>query len=105
MGVSIDADRLRQEMARRGLDGQQLATLARVTPATISHALNRRRLGLTTLRAIARVLAATAPLEGAEFLAPTGQVSRRPAQRSGAPEVAASEARETARGHRSPRPA
>jgi transcriptional regulator with XRE-family HTH domain len=70
MGVAIDSDRLRWEMARRGLDGQQLAALAKVTPATVSHALNRRRVGLNTARAIARALATTPLLQSAEFLAP-----------------------------------
>jgi transcriptional regulator with XRE-family HTH domain len=73
MVVEINADRLRQEMARRGLDGQHLAHLANLTPATVSHALTRRRVGLTTFRAIARALATTPLLQSSEFLAPRGQ--------------------------------
>jgi transcriptional regulator with XRE-family HTH domain len=77
MGVSIDSDRLRLEMARRGLDGRQLAELARVTPATISHALNRKRVGLKTVRALAKALATTPPLQGADFVALRGEVAER----------------------------
>jgi transcriptional regulator with XRE-family HTH domain len=77
MGIAIDSDRLRLEMARRGLDGRQLAELARVTPATISHALNRRRVGLNTVRALARALATTPPLQGADFVAPQGEGAER----------------------------
>jgi transcriptional regulator with XRE-family HTH domain len=68
MGVHVDTGRLRQAMARRGLDGRELAKLAKVTPATVSHALNRGVVGLSTVRALAHVLATTPELEGADFV-------------------------------------
>lgn len=85
MLVAIDGDRLRQEMARRGLDGRQVAALAQVTPATVSHALNHRRVGLNTVRALARVLATTPPLEGAGFVTSGGQGLAEVAARPGCP--------------------
>jgi hypothetical protein len=48
-----------------------------VTPATISHALNRKRVGLKTVRALAKALATTPPLQGADFVALRGEVAER----------------------------
>jgi transcriptional regulator with XRE-family HTH domain len=85
MGVPIDPDRLRHDMAQRGLDGQQLAALAHVTPATISHALNHRVVALSTVRALARALVTTPLLQGADFLVSGGQGLAEVAARPGCP--------------------
>jgi transcriptional regulator with XRE-family HTH domain len=67
-GVRIDARALRHAMSVRALTGNELARRARVSNATISHAMNGRRIRPATLRAINAVLRATPPLEDVEAL-------------------------------------
>ena len=56
MGVTIDAQRLRRELARRGLTSVELAAMSHVSAATLSHALSGRAVSPRTLRAIASAL-------------------------------------------------
>jgi transcriptional regulator with XRE-family HTH domain len=55
-------------MAIRGLTGLDLAELARVSPATISHALNRHPVTPRTLSRIATALLQVPPVDGAATL-------------------------------------
>jgi transcriptional regulator with XRE-family HTH domain len=71
MGIPIDDQALRQELARRGLTGDQFARLAQVTPATVSHALNHHRVGLGTVRRFARALTLAPVLPGVDAFVPT----------------------------------
>ena len=66
--VRIDACALRRAMRVRGLTGTELARRANVSEATISHAMNGRRIRPATLRTINSVLRATPPLEDVEAL-------------------------------------
>jgi hypothetical protein len=61
-GVEVDATELRREMQCRGLTGAELARRAKVSPATISHALNGRRIHPSKLRAIRAALNETEAL-------------------------------------------
>lgn len=67
-GVRVRAAELRHQMQQRGLTGAELARRARVAEATISHALNGRRIHPAKLRAIAGALLQLEPLPGAEAL-------------------------------------
>jgi hypothetical protein len=55
--VRLNAARLRQEMARGGLHAVDLARLAKISDATVSHALRGRRLRAPTVRKMAVALA------------------------------------------------
>ncbi|TMC12897.1 MAG: hypothetical protein E6J41_02060 [Chloroflexi bacterium] len=71
--VRIDAAELRHAMRVRGLTGAELSRKAaelgcKVSQATVSHALNGRRIHPNTLRAINAVLRAVAPLSDVEAL-------------------------------------
>lgn len=55
-GIRIDADRLRRELACRGLYCVDLARLADVSPATVSTAMQGRPVSPRTLRRIAAAL-------------------------------------------------
>ncbi len=66
--VRIDPCALRDAMRVRALTGAELARRAKVSEATISHAMNGRRIRPATLRAINAVLRATPPLEDVEAL-------------------------------------
>jgi transcriptional regulator with XRE-family HTH domain len=67
-GVAVNANALRRQMQLRGLTGTALARRARVSEATISHALNGRRIHPAKLRAIADALSQVQPLPGADAL-------------------------------------
>jgi transcriptional regulator with XRE-family HTH domain len=71
MRVSLDVDALRREMARRGLTGAELAAIAGVAPATISHALNAHRLDHDTIRKLGRALTVTPVVPGIDSIIPT----------------------------------
>ncbi len=81
--VRVDAVELRHAMRVRGLTGAGLSRRAaelgcKVSQATISHALNGRRIHPTTLRAINAVLRAVPPLRDVEsFVARDGVVIAR----------------------------
>lgn len=71
--VLLDGPRLRQEMRVRGLTAAEVARRARarglpVAEATISHALNGRRIHPAKFRAIALVLHDVEPLPGVDAL-------------------------------------
>jgi transcriptional regulator with XRE-family HTH domain len=66
--IRIDPCALRHAMRVRGLTGAELARRAKVSEATISHALNGRRIHPATLRAINTVLRAVPPLDNVEAL-------------------------------------
>jgi transcriptional regulator with XRE-family HTH domain len=67
-GVAVNSNVLRRQMHVRGLTGAELARRARVAEATISHALNGRRIHPAKLRAIAGALSQVEPLPGADML-------------------------------------
>lgn len=55
-GLQLAPHRLHIEMARRGLRGSDLARIAKVSPATVSHALNGRPIATSTLHKLAIAL-------------------------------------------------
>jgi transcriptional regulator with XRE-family HTH domain len=63
-GVEVDADELLREMRRLGITGAELARRAKVSPATVSHALNGRRIHPAKLRAILAALNEMKPMPG-----------------------------------------
>jgi transcriptional regulator with XRE-family HTH domain len=74
--VAVNGPDLRHQMRLRGLTAAELARRARarghrVAEATISHALNGRRIHPAKLRAIAAVLHDVEPLPGVEGLLQT----------------------------------
>jgi transcriptional regulator with XRE-family HTH domain len=82
MSVTIDADALRRELARRGLTAADFARLSRVSPATLSHALCGRSLSVSTVRCFARALTSAPVLDGADaILAVPGRLARRRSDR------------------------
>jgi len=56
MGITLDGDRLRLEMARRGLTAARLAHAARLSEATVCSALAGRPVSVVTLSLIAEAL-------------------------------------------------
>ena len=66
--AAVNAVELRHQMRLRGLTGAELARKAGVSPATISHALNGRRIHPTKLRAISAALHRIPPLPGVDAL-------------------------------------
>lgn len=64
MSASLNPDRLREELAVRGLDQRQLAHIAKVSPTTVSAAANGKPLKPGTLRKLAAALARTPEIEG-----------------------------------------
>lgn len=55
-GMQLAPRRLHIEMARRGLRGCDLARLSKLSPATVSHALNGQPIATTTLHKLAIAL-------------------------------------------------
>lgn len=70
MRTFLDTEGLRREMCRRGLSGAELAALAGLTGATVSHAITGRRVSHVTLRALARALTLCPVMAGADTLIP-----------------------------------
>ncbi|MHB8589807.1 MAG: helix-turn-helix domain-containing protein [Candidatus Dormibacteraceae bacterium] len=68
MPAFINGDRLRFELARRGLDQASLARLAKLRPETISRAVNGHSVTTSTLAAIADALLQVAPKAGLDDL-------------------------------------
>jgi hypothetical protein len=62
VSVTVDAQRLRQEIARRGWGGVDLARAARLSPATVSAALSGRPIAATSLNLMVKALA-SAPVD------------------------------------------
>ena len=74
VSVSVHPGRLRQEIARRGWNPIDLARAARLSPATISAAINGKPISATSLKLIAKALADTRPMDVIDrllFLEPT----------------------------------
>lgn len=71
MRVALDVDALRREMARRGLTGAELAAIAGVSAATVSHAQTGRMVDHGTMRKLARALTLTPVMPGIDSLIPT----------------------------------
>ena len=63
MGIVIQVQQLRRELARRGWNYSDLARAARVSPPTVTAAMAGRPVLPRTVRAIARALA-EAPIVG-----------------------------------------
>lgn len=63
MSVTIHPGRLRQEIARRGWNPIDLARAARLSPATISAALNGRAISASSLTLIVEALGQAPPVE------------------------------------------
>lgn len=68
MSVTVQVPLLRQEMARRGWDGSDLARAARLSPATISAALAGRPIAARSLALIAAALAHVPAVEAIDRL-------------------------------------
>jgi transcriptional regulator with XRE-family HTH domain len=66
--VAVNAAELRHQMRVRGLTGAELARRANVSPATISHALNGRRIHPAKFRKIATELHKAEPMPGVDAL-------------------------------------
>ncbi|MHB8589818.1 MAG: helix-turn-helix domain-containing protein [Candidatus Dormibacteraceae bacterium] len=66
--VRIDGDRLRFELARRGLDQAGLARRAQLRPETISRAVTGHPVSHSTLSAIAKVLLEVSPKQGVDLI-------------------------------------
>ena len=71
MRTAIDPDALRRELGRRGMTQAELAGVAGISEATISHAMTGRRIAWTTLRRLARALTVTPTLPELELLIPS----------------------------------
>jgi transcriptional regulator with XRE-family HTH domain len=57
MSVNVHPGRLRQEITRRGWSPVDLARAARISPATVSAALNGKPIAASSLSLIAKALA------------------------------------------------
>ena len=66
--VAVNSAALRRQMRERGLTGAELARRARVSAATVSHALNGRRIHPAKFRAIAAELHKVEPVPGTDGL-------------------------------------
>jgi transcriptional regulator with XRE-family HTH domain len=78
MRAALDSAGLRRECARRGLTGAELAQIAGVTEATVSHVLNGRMASYTTIRKLARALTITPPLPGSDGIIGTQKAAIEP---------------------------
>jgi len=63
MSVNVHAGRLRQGIARRGWSPVDLARAARLSPATVSAALNGKAIAASSLSLIAKALAEAPPVD------------------------------------------
>lgn len=68
MGVTVLPSALRHQMAVRGMSGRELAEVAGVSPASVSHAMAGRPISPATLQKICAALATRQVLEGAAAL-------------------------------------
>ena len=68
MRTALDVDGLRRELARRGMTAAELAQVAGLSEATISHGMNHHRVSFTTVRKLARALMVTPILPGADAI-------------------------------------
>ena len=68
MRIRIDREGLSRALAIRGMTQAELAAIAGLTPATVSHASTGRLVDAATVRKLAIGLTRTAPVTGAEAL-------------------------------------
>ena len=68
MTTRIDASALRRELARRGLTQAEMARLAGVSEATLSHAAGGRAVSIQTVRKLAVAIVRTPVMPGATLL-------------------------------------
>lgn len=68
MNLALSPDRLRFELARRGLSQSQFAVLAGISEPTVSHGMTGKAISEATLAKMARTLAAIPPLPGVDAL-------------------------------------
>lgn len=68
MGLVMDSAELSRQLALRALSKRELADVAGLSPASISHALSGRPVSPSTFRRICEALAARRPLDGAADL-------------------------------------
>lgn len=61
MSVLVDSERLHREITRRGWSPVDLARAARLSPATVSAALNGRPIAAASLALMAKALSAAPP--------------------------------------------
>jgi transcriptional regulator with XRE-family HTH domain len=64
MGIVINSELLRREVARRGWTGNKLARSAGVSASTVSAALGGRRITPVSLKQIITALEKAPPIEG-----------------------------------------
>ncbi len=62
MSVTLDSERLRRELVRRGWNANELAHAARLSNATISAACRGRAISPTSVRLIVKALMSEPPL-------------------------------------------
>jgi transcriptional regulator with XRE-family HTH domain len=62
MSVTLDSERLRRELVRRGWNATELAQAARVSNATVSAACRGRAISPTSVRLIVKALMSQPPL-------------------------------------------
>ena len=68
MGIVIGAAQLQRELAKRGLNQVELARLAGVAPATVTHAIHGRPVTPGTVARIARALLRVPVIDGIDSL-------------------------------------
>lgn len=68
VGIRVDPERLRLELARRGWTASRLATKAGVSSPTVSAALAGRAIAAQSLGLIARALSSTPPIREIDHL-------------------------------------
>ena len=68
MRVQLDPENLRRELARRGLNQAAFATIAGLTEPTVSHGMTGKTISEATLSKMARGLAITPVIAGADDL-------------------------------------
>jgi lambda repressor-like predicted transcriptional regulator len=75
MGITVNPERLRHEMARRGWTASRLARESGISPPTVSAALAGRAIAPHTLSAVASALARTPAVAGIDELMELGSRS------------------------------
>jgi DNA-binding Xre family transcriptional regulator len=72
MRVALDVGALRREMALRALTGAELASIAGISEATVSHMVNAHRVEHGTVRKVCRALMLTPVVPGADAIIAMG---------------------------------
>jgi predicted transcriptional regulator len=68
MRSALDVEGLRRELVRRGMTAAELALIANLSEATISHCMTGRKVSFTTIRKMARALTLTPCLPGIDSI-------------------------------------